>query len=72
MPATGALIGTPASMRESDEPHTEPIDVEPLDDSTSDTRRRAYGNSALEGTTGRSALSGEKAVTDLAALGGCA
>ena len=41
MPATGALIGTPASISDSVEPQTEPIEVEPLDDSTSDTSRRA-------------------------------
>ena len=41
MPATGALIGTPASMSDSDDPHTDAMEVEPLDDSTSDTRRRA-------------------------------
>ena len=33
MPATGALIGTPASISDRvDEPHTEAIEVEPLDD----------------------------------------
>ena len=41
MPATGALIGTPASISDSDEPQTEPIEVEPLERSTSDTRRSA-------------------------------
>ena len=39
MPATAALTGTPASMSDSDEAQTDAIDVEPLDDSTSDTRR---------------------------------
>ena len=39
MPATGALIGTPASISDRVEPQTDPIDVEPLDDSTSETRR---------------------------------
>ena len=39
MPATGALIGTPASISERLEAHTEPIEVEPLELSTSDTRR---------------------------------
>ena len=37
MPATGALIGTPASISESVEPQTEPIDDEPFDSSVSDT-----------------------------------
>ena len=41
MPATGALIGTPASISERLDAHTEPIDVEPLELSTSETRRRA-------------------------------
>ena len=41
MPATGALMGTPASMRDRVEAHTDAIDVEPLDDSTSETRRSA-------------------------------
>jgi len=41
IPATGALIGTPASMRESVEAQTLAIDVEPLELSTSDTRRSA-------------------------------
>ena len=41
MPATGALIGTPASISESVEPHTEAIEVEPLELSTSETRRSA-------------------------------
>ena len=31
MPATGALIGTPASISASEPPHTEAIDEEPLD-----------------------------------------
>ena len=39
MPATAALIGTPASISDSDDEHTDAIDVEPFDDSTSDTRR---------------------------------
>ena len=41
MPATGSLIGTPASMRARVEPQTLAIDVEPLDESTSLTTRRA-------------------------------
>jgi len=31
MPATGALSGTPASIRQSVEPQTEAIEVEPLE-----------------------------------------
>jgi len=41
MPATGALIGTPAAISDSDEPHTEAMDVEPFDANTSDTTRMA-------------------------------
>ena len=40
MPATGALRGTPAAIIDRVDPHTEAIDVEPLEASTSDTRRR--------------------------------
>ena len=39
IPATGALIGTPASIIERLDEHTEAIEVEPFDDRTSDTRR---------------------------------
>ena len=38
-PATGALIGTPASISESVLPQTEPIEVEPFELSTSETTR---------------------------------
>ena len=40
MPATGALIGTPAAIIDRVEPQTEAIEVEPLEASTSETRRR--------------------------------
>ena len=39
MPATGAFSGTPAAIIDRVEPHTEAIEVEPLDDRTSETRR---------------------------------
>ncbi len=39
MPATGARIGTPASISERVEAQTEAIDVEPLDSRTSETSR---------------------------------
>jgi hypothetical protein len=39
MPATGALMGTPASIRERVLPQTLAIDVLPLLESTSETRR---------------------------------
>ena len=57
IPATGALMGTPASISDSVDPHTLAIDVEPFEASTSDTRRRAYGNSSSVGTTGINARS---------------
>ena len=40
IPAMGAAMGTPAAMSDSVEPQTDAIDVEPLDDMMSDTRRR--------------------------------
>ncbi len=39
MPATGALIGTPASISDSVEPHTLAIEDEPLDSRMSETTR---------------------------------
>ena len=39
MPATGALIGTPASISDRVDEQTDAIDVEPLEASTSDTSR---------------------------------
>src|SRR2546421_8089035 len=57
MPATGALIGTPASMSDSVEPHTDAIDVDPFDASTSETTRIVYGHSSAVGNTGTSARS---------------
>ena len=41
MPDTGALMGTPASMRASVEPQVEAMDDEPFDSRTSDTTRMA-------------------------------
>jgi hypothetical protein len=38
-PATGALIGTPASMRASVEPHVAAMEVDPFDVTHSLTRR---------------------------------
>ena len=57
IPATGALIGTPASISARVLPQTEAWEVLPLEDSTSETRRIVYGNSSLLGITGSSALS---------------
>ncbi len=39
MPATGAAMGTPASIKASAPPHTEAIDDEPLDSRISETMR---------------------------------
>ena len=57
MPATGALIGTPASIRARVEPQVEPIEVEPFELSTSETTRIVYGNDFSSGSTGTSARS---------------
>ena len=40
IPATGALIGTPAAINERVDPQTDAIDVEPLDCITSETTRK--------------------------------
>jgi len=39
IPATGAFIGTPVSIKAKVEAHTDAIEVEPFDDNTSDTKR---------------------------------
>ena len=39
MPATGALRGTPAAISDSVEPHTDAMEVEPLEARTSETSR---------------------------------
>ena len=57
MPATGAFSGTPALSSARVDAHTEPIEVEPLEPSASDTCRMAYGNSSMLGSTGTSARS---------------
>ena len=57
IPATGALIGTPASISDKLEEHTDAIDVDPFDDNTSLTKRIAYANSSWLGTTGNNARS---------------
>ena len=53
-PATGRLIGTPASISERLEPQTEAIDDDPFDESVSETSRIVYGNSSLLGSTASS------------------
>ena len=39
IPATGAFSGTPAAIIDRVEPHTDAIEVEPFEASTSDTSR---------------------------------
>ena len=56
-PATGAEIGTPASISASVDPHTAAIEVEPFDISASETTRTVYGNSSNDGSTGSNARS---------------
>jgi hypothetical protein len=51
MPATGALIATPASSSDSAPPQTVAIDDEPFDSRISDTMRIVYGKSP-PGSTG--------------------
>ncbi len=51
IPATGALSGTPASIRDNDAPHTEAIEDEPLDSVMSDTIRITYGKRSAAGRT---------------------
>lgn len=57
MPATGAFSGTPALYRPMVDAQTEPIEVEPLEPSASETWRIAYGNSSRFGSTGTRARS---------------
>ena len=57
MPATGRLIGTPASISDSEEPQTDAIDDEPLDSRMSETTRIVYGKSSVAGIIGTSARS---------------
>ena len=52
MPATGAFSGTPAASSDIVDAQTEPIEVEPLEPSASETCRIAYGNSSRAGSTG--------------------
>src|SRR3954453_9010582 len=51
MPATGSLIGTPASIRASVPPQTDAMLDEPLDSRRSLTRRIVYGHRAGRGRT---------------------
>src|SRR3970040_369068 len=51
MPATGGLIGTPASISASELPQTEAIEEEPFDSVISETTRIVYGNDSIDGIT---------------------
>jgi len=57
IPATGFLIGTPASIKDNVEPQTDHIEVDPPDPKHSDTVLILYGNSSLEGIIGINAFS---------------
>ena len=57
IPATGALIGTPASIKAKVEPQIDACEDEPLDSNTSLTIRTVYGNSVVSGIMYFSALS---------------
>ena len=50
-PATGAAIGTPASMSARLVPHTDAMELEPLDSRISETTRITYGNFSRSGMT---------------------
>ena len=50
IPATGSLIGTPASINARDVPQTVAIEEEPLDSVISDTILKVYGNASFEGS----------------------
>ena len=60
MPATGALIGTPASISDSDEAHTDAIEVEPFERQHLGHEAERVGELLLAGTTGSSARSARR------------
>ncbi len=68
MPETGAVIGTPASISESVEPQTEPIDDEPFDSSVSETMRIVYGNTSTRRDHSLERALCERPVADVTAL----
>ncbi len=57
MPATGALIGTPASISARVAPQTLAWELEPLDSRMSLTTRMVYGKDFSSGITGARARS---------------
>src|SRR4029453_3936327 len=56
-PATGALMGIPASIIARVPPHTEATDDDPLDSRMPDTTRMVYGQLSALGSTAESARS---------------
>ena len=68
MPATCALVGTPASISARLAPHTDAIDELPFDSVISETTRIEYANSSTLGSIAEQRALGEAAVADLAAL----
>ena len=68
-PATGAAIGTPASMSARVPPHTVAIEEEPLDSRMSETTRSVYGNVFASRHHRRQRAAGQVAVADLAPAG---
>ena len=56
-PAVLAALVTCGLLLLQKKPQTDPCEVEPLEESTSDTRRKEYGNSSTLGMTGSSARS---------------
>ncbi len=69
MPATGASIGTPQSIRLSVPPHTLAIELEPFDSRISLTMRIVYGNFSCVRDHAHERALGQRAVTDLATAG---
>ena len=57
IPATGSLIGTPASIKAIHAAQVEAIEVDPFDPKTSETNLIVYGNLSSAGKTGTNAFS---------------
>jgi len=68
IPATGALIFTPASIMDRVAPHTLAIELEPFDSVISDTTRSTYGKVAHVRQHRDHGALGETPVADFAAL----
>ena len=52
IPATAAVIGTPASIIANEAPQTDAMDDDPFDSVISDTTRMVYGNASFVGSKG--------------------